>query len=148
MLYGAYNAGKSSLINALLGRDAAVVNDIPTTDKIDKYDWNGFYLLDTPGVNAPITHEEVTAEQLKRTNAMLFVIREGDQDAKNIYERLFDMLKKGKKIFIVLNHQLANQDDKLTAIRKINSVLCFLAPQYNVKDADIAHITVLPITDD
>lgn len=145
MLYGAYNAGKSSLINALLGRDAAVVNDIPTTDKIDKYDWNGFYLLDTPGVNAPITHEEVTAEQLKRTNAMLFVIREGDQDAKNIYERLFDMLKKGKKIFIVLNHQLANQDDKLTAIRKINSVLCFLAPQYNVKDADIAHITVLPI---
>ena len=60
MLYGAYNAGKSSLINALLGRDAAVVNDIPTTDKIDKYDWNGFYLLDTPGVNAPITHEEVT----------------------------------------------------------------------------------------
>ncbi|WP_293936140.1 GTPase [Iodobacter sp.] len=145
MLYGAYNAGKSSLINTLLAKNEAIVNDIPTTDKIDQYNWNGFYLLDTPGVNAPISHEEVTAEQVKRTNAMLFVLREGDHDSKDIYERLFSMLKKGKKIFIVLNHQLASQDDKLTALKRINSILCSLAPKYNTTDEEIAHITVLPM---
>lgn len=143
MLYGAYNAGKSTLINALLGREVAVVNDIPTTDKVDRYDWNGFYLLDTPGVNAPITHEEITTEQLKKTSAMLFVIREGDQDAKNIYDRLFGMLKNGKKIFIVLNHQLTNPEDKSKALQRIISILCTLAPNYNVTEQDIAHVTVI-----
>ncbi len=143
MLYGAYNAGKSTLINALLGREAAVVNDIPTTDKVDRYDWNGFYLLDTPGVNAPITHEEITTEQLKKTSAMLFVIREGDQDAKNIYDRLFGMLKNGKKIFIVLNHQLTNSEDKSKALQRIISILCTLAPTYHVTDKEVAHVTVV-----
>ncbi|MEF1207634.1 GTPase [Photobacterium damselae] len=84
MLYGSYNAGKSTLVNALLGAESAVVNDIPTTDSIDCYDWNGYHLLDTPGVNAPIEHENTTNEQIKRTSAMLFVIREGDQDAKDL----------------------------------------------------------------
>ena len=37
MLYGAYNAGKSSLINALLSEELATVNDIPTTDSINAY---------------------------------------------------------------------------------------------------------------
>ena len=39
MLYGAYNAGKSTLINALIGQEKATVNDIPTTDTVDYYDW-------------------------------------------------------------------------------------------------------------
>ena len=33
MIYGVYNAGKSTLINALLGKDEAAVEDIPTTDR-------------------------------------------------------------------------------------------------------------------
>lgn len=145
MLYGAYNAGKSTLVNALLGRDAAKVNDIPTTDKIDQYDWDGFHLLDTPGVNAPIEHEEVTEEQVKRSGAMLFVIREGDQDAKDVYERLFDMLKRGKKIIVVLNHQLTSQDDKNRAVSKINEILTTLAPRYGVGLKEISQISVYPV---
>ena len=145
MLYGAYNAGKSTLVNALLGRDAAKVNDIPTTDKIDQYDWDGFHLLDTPGVNAPIEHEEVTEEQVKRSGAMLFVIREGDQDAKDVYERLFDMLKRGKKIFVVLNHQLTSQDDKNLAFSKINEILKTLASRYGIEQEEISQISVCPM---
>lgn len=35
MVYGIYNAGKSSIINELLGEDRARVSDIPTTDSVD-----------------------------------------------------------------------------------------------------------------
>ena len=73
VVYGAYNAGKSTLINALLGEERARVGDIPTTDRVDAYDWNGYRLLDTPGVNAPIKHEQVTAEQLARIKAIVLV---------------------------------------------------------------------------
>lgn len=37
MLYGAYNAGKSTLVNALLGQEKAPVRDIPTTFQVDRY---------------------------------------------------------------------------------------------------------------
>lgn len=145
MLYGAYNAGKSTLINTLLGQPAAVVNDIPTTDKVDAYDWEDFCVLDTPGVNAPIAHENVTDAQVMRSGAMLFVIREGDQDAKNVYERLFDMLKGNKKVFIVLNHQLTNPEDKLTAVLRINEILAKLAPSYDVSLSEIGKIGIYPV---
>ncbi|MCA2017769.1 50S ribosome-binding GTPase [Vibrio tritonius] len=143
MLYGAYNAGKSTLINALIGQEKATVNDIPTTDTVDYYDWNGYRLLDTPGVNAPIDHEQTTIEQIKRTQVMLFVIREGDQDSKDLYQRLFEMIKLNKKIFIVLNHQLTNDSDKVTAYQKIIQILCHKASEYGVSNESIQQIKVL-----
>ncbi|MUK37747.1 hypothetical protein GNP82_09300 [Aliivibrio fischeri] len=145
MLYGAYNAGKSTLINVLLGEELAVVNDIPTTDKVDEFNWCGYKLLDTPGVNAPIEHEKTTNEQIKRSSVMLFVIREGDQDSKDLYIRLFEMLALGKKVFIVLNHQLTNDDDKAMAYKKIHSIVMSQAPKYGIEDKQIRELVVCPI---
>lgn len=145
MLYGAYNAGKSTLINVLIGQESATVNDIPTTDTVDYYDWNGYRLLDTPGVNAPIEHEQTTIDQIKRTQVMLFVIREGDQDSKDLYQRLFEMIKLNKKIFIVLNHQLKNDEDKASAYQKIIHILCHKATEYGVSNESIQQIKVLPM---
>ena len=105
MLFGAYNAGKSTLINTLLGEERAVVGDIPTTDTVHRYDWDGHVLLDTPGINAPIKHEEVSTEQLKRANLILFVLRQEDQDAQNIIERIFALLVQRRPLFIVLNYE-------------------------------------------
>ena len=145
MLYGAYNAGKSTLINALLGREAAIVNDIPTTDRIDSYDWDGIHLLDTPGVNAPIQHEKVTEEQLKRTGALIFIIREGDLDAKDVYLRLMDVLKRGKKVFIIFNNQLTTLEDRVHSIQHINRIIGELAEKSGLPLEKIAEITVLPM---
>lgn len=145
MLFGAYNAGKSTLINALVGTEVAQVNDIPTTDKVDYYQWNDIILLDTPGVNAPIAHEDITDAQVKRCGVMLFVIREGDQDTKNLYERLFDMVERGKKIFIVLNHQLTSDIDKKIAIDKIKNIIETLANRYSADKSVLNDITILPM---
>ena len=145
MLYGAYNAGKSTMINALLGQELAVVNDIPTTDKIDQYSWQGMYLLDTPGVNAPIDHEEVALEQLERCSTILFVIREGDTDTDNIYARLLSLLQKEKKIFIILNHQLVDKEDQEKAANHIFKILTEMAHQRGISDESLGKIEVCPI---
>jgi GTPase SAR1 family protein len=117
MLFGAYNAGKSTLINALLGEERAVVGDIPTTDAVHRYDWDGHVLLDTPGINAPIAHEEVSTEQLKRANLILFVLRQEDQDAQNIIERIFTLIAQRRPLFVVLNYE----DSDPAAIERIQS---------------------------
>ena len=61
MVYGIYNAGKSSILNELIGEDKAIVEDTPTTEAVTYYDWQGYKIADTPGIFAPIEHEEVYA---------------------------------------------------------------------------------------
>jgi predicted GTPase len=85
------------LLNALLGRHAAAIANIPTTDRIDRYDWNGYVLLDSAGVDAPIEHEEVPQAQLQRCALIMSVVREGDQDTRDVYGRLSHLLAEGKK---------------------------------------------------
>lgn len=104
MLFGAYNAGKSTLVNALLGTEAAQVGDVPTTDSVTAYDWSGHVLLDTPGVNAPIEHEQVSREQLERTDLVLFVLRQEDQDAEDVMRRIFELLADERPVFLLLNY--------------------------------------------
>jgi ribosome biogenesis GTPase A len=145
MLFGSYNAGKSTLINVLLGGDFAPVKDVPTTFDVDNYDWQGIKLTDTPGINAPIEHEAVTDEQVKRSDLLLFVIREGDQDSKELYKRLFNFIKRGKKVFIVLNHQAANVDDIDKAHQKTFEIIAQYAFEEGVTDDIISNIPVYPI---
>jgi len=56
MLYGVYNAGKSTLLNAIIGEPKAKVGDIPTTYETTSFHWRGYELIDTPGIGAPIEH--------------------------------------------------------------------------------------------
>ncbi len=67
LLIGRTGAGKSSLINSLFQTDQAVVDVLPSTDRIQTYHWQSqtgetLNLLDTPGyeqVNRPELREEV-----------------------------------------------------------------------------------------
>ncbi len=105
MLFGAYNAGKSTLINTLVGREVAKHAEVPTTDTVDFYEWDGHLLIDTPGVNAPIEHEEISLAQLERSDLVVFVLRQEDQDASDIMDRIFDLLERKQPLFIVLNYE-------------------------------------------
>ena len=145
LVYGAYNAGKSTLINLLLGEERARVGDIPTTDRVDTYDWNGYRLLDTPGVNAPIEHEQAAADQLARTNAVVLVVREGDQDAKDVYERLFSMMKNKKAILIILNHQFGTAEEVVVSSQRIGDIISQLAADHGVADTKVQALPIYPV---
>jgi len=69
---GLPNAGKSSLLNALAGRDSAIVTDIPgtTRDVLREYislDGLPVHVADTAGIRKPI--DQVEAEGVRRARA-------------------------------------------------------------------------------
>lgn len=120
MIYGIYNAGKSSIINELIREDKAKVQDIPTTDTVDSYEWNGYTIDDTPGVGAPMKHEEVTQAHLKRADIVLFVMSTtGANELKQNYERMKDIVDAGKKLIIVLNDKNSDLETNDYAIQLI-----------------------------
>ena len=62
LVVGQVKAGKSSLINALLGRQRAPVDTLPATDNVDLYEWQPealppMILRDTPGYGAATDRE-------------------------------------------------------------------------------------------
>lgn len=104
MFFGLYNAGKSSLLNELLRDDVAKVADVPTTDHVDYYNWRGYTIADTPGVGAPIEHEEVTNEAIRKADVVLFIMTNaGSFEKKENYVRMKDIVDAGGKVIIVIN---------------------------------------------
>ncbi|MGI2227889.1 GTPase [Shewanella frigidimarina] len=106
MVYGIYNAGKSTLINALVGSDVAPTGDVPLTADVKAYQWNNFSILDTPGVDAPLAHEQVTQAQMMLADAVIFVVNpSGAAEEEKTLGQLIDLIYKRKKVFLVFNEK-------------------------------------------
>jgi len=115
MLYGVYNAGKSTLLNALAGKKLAETGDIPTTTEVNSYVWQDYKFYDTPGIDSPEKKEEEKAKALiSEVEVVIFVLRDsGTIEEEKIYEEMKYILNQGKELFIVLNlTQLNPQDNK------------------------------------
>ena len=125
-LYGAYNAGKSTLLNALIGEEIAPMGDSPETTTINEYKWGEWTIYDTPGIDAPIEHEKMTDDHLRKSECILFVIStDGDLEARLIYERLGELVQRGKPVLLVLNDKIgvlrdANPDDESAIYERID----------------------------
>jgi hypothetical protein len=72
---GQYNAGKSTILRVLTGREDIVIDADVCTDAVTAYDWNGLRLLDTPGVHAGHPdHDEKTYAIIDRADLLVFVV--------------------------------------------------------------------------
>ncbi|MBQ2369755.1 MAG: ribosome biogenesis GTPase Der [Peptococcaceae bacterium] len=140
---GRPNVGKSSLTNAILGQERAIVSNIPgtTRDAIDTpFERNGqqYVIIDTAGMRRKSKVAETTTERysvirslraVDRADAILMVINaeEGliEQDKKIVgYAH-----EQGKAIILVVNKwDLIEKDDKTSATmeKEIRSELLFL----------------------
>ncbi len=95
-LVGAPNAGKSTLLNALSGRDVAIVTDIPGTTRdvltVD-LDLDGYLVrvFDTAGLRETddvVEREGVRRSMLTADSAdLVLLLTDGDSYPKQIYER-------------------------------------------------------------
>ena len=107
-LFGRRNSGKSSLINALTGQDAALVSDIPgtTTDPVSKamelYGIGPCVIIDTPGFDDEGTLGEMRIERtlkaIERTDIALLLC-----EGNNLQEEAAWMQQlKAKNIPVIL----------------------------------------------
>lgn len=110
MLYGCYNSGKSTLINALLGKEVAKVGDKPETFDVTPYEFGDYVIYDTPGLNAPTEHEEVTKEHYKKCELVLFILSNENVDFSKAYEEIKIITNDAKPVVIVLNNKQGHDE--------------------------------------
>lgn len=104
-LFGTYNAGKSTLVNALVGAECATVSDRPETAVVQPYSFGGITIYDTPGIDAPFEHEAISREHLKGSDVVLFVVgSNGMVDEQRIYDEIAALHTAGKKVLLIVNN--------------------------------------------
>ncbi|HSP15910.1 MAG TPA: dynamin family protein [Thermoanaerobaculia bacterium] len=140
VIVGEFNAGKSSLINALFGVKLRVEGPIPVDDRISLLRYGEtdslkqisdfvveqFYpvdflrnitLVDTPGTNSIVQrHQEITEDYIPRADMVLFVTSI-DRPLSESERRFLEYIREwGKKVVFVLNKIDTKNDDEIEQV--------------------------------
>jgi GTP-binding protein EngB required for normal cell division len=142
VIVGEYNAGKSTLINALLGEPALEVGDLPTTREVHLLKHGevrssvqaeegllhhhlpaellrDLCIVDTPGTNSMQRREqELTEHFVPRADLVLFLTTLVRPYTASEHDFLSYIRDWGKKILFVVNHaDVAREPDQIERVR-------------------------------
>ncbi len=134
MFYGVYNAGKSTLLNAIFGTKKASVADVPETHKVTSYRWQNFDLVDTPGINGPESDLKISQKELEKHDVIMFVISDSDDfDSSLIANEIVEIIYNKKPLIIVLNKKQDSDKEAVDSIRnKISKNIIKAANNKNI----------------
>ena len=143
VVVGEFNAGKSALVNALLGEKVLLEGATPTTSRVTLVKWGerideqivdenfAIYthplpllkelnIVDTPGTNAVIRyHERLTEEFVPRSDLVLFTTSADHPLTESERQFLERIMAWGKKVVIALNKADIVEDE--AALEEIRS---------------------------
>ncbi len=142
VVVGEFNAGKSALVNALLGEKVLLEGATPTTSRVTLVKWGeqvaeqivdenfAIYtyplpllkelnIVDTPGTNAVIRyHERLTEEFVPRSDLVLFTTSADHPLTESERQFLERILSWGKKVVFALNKaDIIENESSLEEIR-------------------------------
>lgn len=168
VVVGEFNAGKSALVNALLGERIMAEGVTPTTARVTLVKWGPeiteaitdetfatythplallreLNIVDTPGTNAVIRqHERLTNEFVPRSDLVLFITsadRPLTESERQFLERLRDW---GKKVVLVLNkadifEQAGQLEEVRGFVRQHAGQVLGAPPEFFAVSARLAH---------
>jgi small GTP-binding protein len=143
VVVGEFNAGKSALVNALLGQRVLLEGATPTTSRVTLVKWGeqaaeqvvdenfSIYtyplpllkelnIVDTPGTNAVIRyHERLTDEFVPRSDLVLFTTSADHPLTESERQFLERILAWGKKVVFALNKSDIIEDE--AALQEVRS---------------------------
>jgi tRNA modification GTPase len=158
VIAGKPNSGKSTLLNALLNEEKAIVSDVPgtTRDLIEDeiiLDGIPFRFIDTAGIRA--TEDQVEAIGVARTHikmqeaSVLLYLIDLKNDSLSTYKEQLYSLEKQKVPFIIVANKLDEADEFLKKHIQADdrAVLISAASKTNLEILKSKLIRVLDITE-
>jgi GTPase Era involved in 16S rRNA processing len=146
LFYGIYNAGKSTLINALAGEEVAEVGSIPTTKKIHVYPpWKDIVsFVDSPGLDAAGRElDELSRDYTIKVDVVLFVISSSHIEGKMVWEELQRLLQFQKPLILVVNEKgIIKESDEKRIVELVLTGLKEFSEEFNEKQNLIGPVLV------
>lgn len=164
VIVGEFNAGKSSVINAILGDKFLKEGILPTTNEITVLEYgdeaetkqskDGFYtqllpaellreinIVDTPGTNVILERQQrLTEEFVPRADLVLFVLSADRPMTESEVKFLSYIRKWGKKVVFVVN-----KCDRLENADEVEEVRAFVADNAE-RLLGVTEPTVMPVS--
>ncbi len=137
-LAGQYSAGKSTILQALTGRDDIATGAGIVTEETRFFDWNGVSVIDTPGIHTDIRpeHDEITYDAISNADLMMFVITNElfDSYVSQHYRKLTIDRSKGHETILVVNkmarHAAGNTPESRKRLtEELRPALCPFTPE-------------------
>lgn len=147
-LVGRPNAGKSTMLNALLKEERAIVSDIPgtTRDTIEEgfqHEGIAFRLIDTAGIR--VSEDEIeqkgierTMEKINQAKLVVYLFDSSDFDSAGVIEDVNKYVGSRNYILIATKKDIYNKSrtDELTTIERALGQSCFLVNMKESGDRD------------
>lgn len=136
---GQYSAGKSSIIKMLTKNEGIEVGAAITTQNYTPYEWNGMYIVDTPGIQTGIRedHDTITAEAIQKADLIVFVVTNElfNPTILNYFHKLaYDMGKAGQMLLVV--NKMARGGETSVLLDDLRKVLRQPYKDYTMMSAD------------
>jgi len=104
---GQYSAGKSSILKMLTGNEDIEIGAGITTQKTQKYEWNGIEVVDTPGINTELRpdHDVISYKAISDADMLVFVVTSHlfDEHIAEHFRKIAVDQDKGGEMILVVN---------------------------------------------